>query len=97
MSENSFTDSDRDTFTATQGGVAGWEIIDLSMTLPGDTEPHTTISFFKADATKIIALIAEAAAVKPVPQTPEQIADFARRWDARVEAGWAEQTEDMGQ
>lgn len=76
---NSFTDSFGDEYAvlATADGKL------LSLVLNGVGE----VVFYKADATKIIALIAEAAKEKPQVQTPEQIAAFAKRWDARVEAG----------
>ena len=58
---NSFKDSEGDAFHA--DGLDFWHgeaVITLSATPPGSDEPSEII-FFKADATKIIALIAEAA------------------------------------
>lgn len=57
---NTFTDKDGDTYEAVQDGVEGWETIDLTKTFSG-SDMYETISFLKADAAKIIALIQEAA------------------------------------
>lgn len=92
MSEQQeFTDSSGDIYTVRNFG----DVIELER--GWDDQYPSVVRFWTKDATKIIALIAEAAAVKPVPQTPEQIAAFARRWDARVEGNLDEPTEDMGQ
>lgn len=61
MSNNTFIDSDGDTYEAVQGGVDGWETIDLTLTFEGSANVDNNLAFFKADAAKIIALITEAA------------------------------------
>ena len=59
MSDSTFTDRDGDTYEAVQGGVDGWELIDLSQTFSG-SDPTRTVSFFVDDAEKIIELIQSA-------------------------------------
>lgn len=60
MSENTFTDEDGDVYSADRHGNR-LPIITLAVQVDGEGEPRT-IDFRAADATKIIALIAEAAA-----------------------------------
>jgi hypothetical protein len=84
---NSFIDEEGEVFRAKTADYRSQSTIVLSVAVEGDET--TSIEFFKADAAKIIALIQEAASDKPVPKTPEEIADFARRWDARVDASRA--------
>lgn len=88
MSENSFTDQDGDTFEVAEE-VGGSDVLDLTVTFPGATEPDYVLSFYKADAAKIIALIAEAAAIKPTWEAVNA------QIDSLLDPN--EPTEDMGQ
>lgn len=57
--ENTFTDAEGDAYTVSAGNWLGEATITLTVNA-GVDDPDEII-FFKADATKIIALIAEAA------------------------------------
>lgn len=81
---NTFTDREGEVYEVFEADADASALTLRATTSYGDVR---RLNFLKADATKIIALIAEAAKEKPQVQTPEQIAAFAKRWDARVEAG----------
>jgi hypothetical protein len=84
LSENSFTDSEGEVYVAEQGEWVGEPTIKLWV-----SESTQEIVFYKADAAKIIALIAEAAAVKPTWEAVNA------QIDSLLDTN--EPTEDMGQ